>query len=135
MFSLTDSQFQALAAACTVAALATPGTSTRADEMVQNLGPVGLNEPILATVGNKRLVAFCVPANGTYSVRAVVWNSDDVDAGTAMRLRVALTPGEKANIDSGSEPLSLLCGEYDGQLAVVHTDHLAALGTDDGAAN
>ena len=47
-----------LAAASALVALTAVGSSARADELRQNLGPVGPHEPILTTVGNKRVLAF-----------------------------------------------------------------------------
>ena len=49
-------------------ALTVSGTAARADEMAQNLGPVGPHEPILTTVGNKRVIAFSEPDNGHCAV-------------------------------------------------------------------
>ena len=48
-----------LAAAGAVVALTADSIPARADELAQNLGPVGPYEPILTTVGNKRVIAFC----------------------------------------------------------------------------
>src|SRR5262245_29379723 len=39
-------------------ALTATSTSTYAEELAENLGPVGPNEPILTTVGGKRVIAF-----------------------------------------------------------------------------
>ena len=36
----------------------------RAEELAQNLGPVGPRETILATVGSKRVIAFYTPDGG-----------------------------------------------------------------------
>ena len=63
MFTLTRS-FLKFTAACSLLALTAISTPARADEMVQNLGPVGPHEPILTTVGNKRVIAFYEPDNG-----------------------------------------------------------------------
>ena len=51
-----------LAAASAFVALTAVSFSARADELPQNLGPVGPHEPILTTVGNKRVLAFLSPA-------------------------------------------------------------------------
>jgi hypothetical protein len=129
MFSLSRIQVLTLIAAGSFMALATAGTPARADEMVQNLGPVGPNEPILATVGNKHVVAFYVAGAGGCNVEAVIWNSDDADAETAMRIRVGLKPGQNTHIDSpASKPLTLQCGAFAEKLAVVQTDNLVAFG-------
>jgi hypothetical protein len=45
-------------AAAGVVAGCTLGTPARADEMVQNLGPVGPHEAILTEVGSERVIAF-----------------------------------------------------------------------------
>jgi hypothetical protein len=47
-------------------------------ELPQNLGPVGPHEPILTTVGNKRVLAFFEPGNGHCALQAVIWNTADV---------------------------------------------------------
>ena len=60
------------ALALTVAS--SPGS---ADELAQNLGPVGPNEPILTTVGSKRVIAFYVPGNGHCGINVVVWDRSD----------------------------------------------------------
>ena len=38
--------------------LSVASIDTRAEELAQNLGPVGAHEPILTTVGGKRVIAF-----------------------------------------------------------------------------
>ena len=53
MFPLSRN-FLKFAAASAIVALTAVSTPARADELVQNLGPVGPHEPILATFGNKR---------------------------------------------------------------------------------
>ena len=45
-----------------------------ADEMVQNLGPVGHNDTLLATIGSMRVIAFLELGNGRCTVNAVVWD-------------------------------------------------------------
>ena len=55
MYPLT--QFLRFAAAGALA-LSVASIPARADELAQNLGPVGPNEPILTTVGSKRVIAF-----------------------------------------------------------------------------
>ena len=58
-----------------------PSTPARADEMVQNLGPVGPSEALLATIGNLRLIAFFEPGNGRCALNAIIWDNLAVDAG------------------------------------------------------
>ena len=49
------------------------GTPTLADEYVTNLGPVGPNEPILASIGGQRVIAFFVPERGSCAVNTIMW--------------------------------------------------------------
>ena len=56
MFSFPRMQLLSFAAAAGV--LVISGTPTMADELAQNLGPVGPHEPILTEVGSKRVIAF-----------------------------------------------------------------------------
>ena len=113
MFPLTRIQFLKFAAAGAIVALTAASTPARADEMVQNLGPVGPHEPILATAGTKRVIAFYAPDNGRCAVNAVVWNGDDTDASTATRVRVSLNPGETVQIDTAeNKSFTLRCGDY-----------------------
>ena len=52
----------------------------RADELAQNLGPVGPHDPILTTVGTERVIAFYEPDSGNCAVHVVLWNPTDVNA-------------------------------------------------------
>jgi len=72
MFSLSRNVL-GLAAAGSLVLLAASVTSASADDMVQNLGPVGPQQPILATVGDKHVIAFFAPVNGRSRRRRSVW--------------------------------------------------------------
>jgi hypothetical protein len=76
MLPLTRIQFLSFAAAGALVALTAASSPARADELAQSLGPVGPNEPMLMTVGSKRVVAFYVPDVGHCVVNSVVWASD-----------------------------------------------------------
>lgn len=120
MFALTRIEFLQFAAAGALVVLSVASTPARADEMIQHLGPVGPHEPILITVGSKRVIAFYVPGNGGCDVDAVVWDSDNTDAHTAARIRVNLNPGHVVHIDSGeNSSLTLQCGNFAKTLAVI----------------
>src|SRR6476646_8160497 len=101
MFPLSRN-FLKFAAAGAFLALTVSGTPARADEMAQNLGPVGPHEPIIPTVGNKRVIAFYEPDNGQCVLNAVVYDKTDAYTGmtTAARFRVSLNPREVVHIDS-----------------------------------
>jgi hypothetical protein len=100
------------ALASSLALLTVSTTPVIAEEMVQNLGPVGPQQPILATVGDMHVIAFFAPADGQCNVQAVIWHSDDPEAKSAGGVRVSLNRGQTASIDSsGNESLTLKCGE------------------------
>jgi hypothetical protein len=84
MFPLTRTQFLKFAAAGTLVALSAVST-----------------------------LAFYVPGSGRCDVNAVVWNGDDTDANTAVRVRVSLNPGQTVQIDTAeNKSLPLRCGDY-----------------------
>jgi hypothetical protein len=127
MFPLSRN-FLKFAAAGAFVALTVSGTPARADEMAQNLGPVGPHEPILTTVGNKRVIAFYEPDNGHCAVNAVVYDQTDAYTGmtTAARVRVSLNPREMVHIDSTDnesvKSLNLQCGDDAESLALVDSN-------------
>ena len=133
MFPLSRN-FLKFAAASAIVALTAVSTPARADEMVQNLGPVGPNEALLATVGNKRVIAFYEPDNGHCAVNAVVYDKTDADTGmtTSARVRVSLNSREIVHIDSADnesvKSLNLQCGENAEKLTIIDTDSLVASG-------
>ena len=110
------------------------GTPAQADELAQNLGPVGPHEPILTEVGSERVMAFYEPDNGRCAVHAVVFDKTDAYTGmtTAVRVRVSLNPREMVHIDSADnesvKPLSLQCGENAEKLTIIDADSLVASG-------
>ena len=112
-----------VAAASAILALTAANIPARADDSVQNLGPVGPSEPILATFGNKQLVASFSTIDGACAMQAVVWNADDIDAKSASRFQVRVSSGQRAEIDgSTNESITLHCGESAQTLAVVTAD-------------
>ena len=103
----------------------TLGTPARADELVQNLGPVGPHEAILTEVGSERVIAFYEPDNGRCAVHAVVFDKTDAYTGmtTAARVRVSLNPRQTTSIDSvGDKSLTLKCGDDAETLAIVDSN-------------
>jgi hypothetical protein len=100
-----------------------------ADELAQNLGPVGPNEPILTTVGSKRVIAFYVPGDGHCGINLVVWDRGDDSGNSAARVRVSLNPRQSVHIDSAeNKSINLQCGEYAETLALVDTSKFVAAG-------
>ena len=122
-------------AAAGVVVVCTLGTPALADELVQNLGPVGPHEAILTDVGSERVIAFYEPDNGRCAVHAVVFDKTDAYTGmtTAARVRVSLNPREVVHIDSTDKDsvksLSLQCGKNAEMLTIIDTDSLVASGT------
>ena len=133
MFPLSRNSLK-FAAASAIVALTAVSSPARADELVQNLGPVGPHEPILATFGNKRAIAFYEPDNGRCAVNAVVYDKTDADTGmtTSARVRVSLNSREIVHIDSADnesvKSLNLQCGKNAEKLTIIDTDSLVASG-------
>jgi hypothetical protein len=133
IFMLSRSQLLKSAAAGVVV-VCTLGTPARADELVQNLGPVGPHEAILTEVGSEGVIAFYEPDNGRCAVNAVVFDKTDAYTGmtTAARVRVSLHPREMVHIDSADnesvKSLNLQCGENAEKLTIIDTDSLVASG-------
>jgi hypothetical protein len=129
MHTLTRSRFFGFAAAGAFVALTAAGLPARADELAQNLGPVGPHEPILTTVGNKRVIAFYVPGGGHCAINVVVWDNTDADGNSAARVRVSLNPRQMVHIDTAeNKSINLQCGDYAETLALVDTSKLIAAG-------
>jgi hypothetical protein len=126
MFSLTRSL--SLAAAV-VLALTAAGISARADELAQNLGPVGPREPILTWVGSKRVIAFFWPDSENCAVHVVVWNPTDVNAESTTGFQATLIPRQMADIDTAeNKSLYLQCGDNAERLAIVDAAKFVAAG-------
>jgi hypothetical protein len=116
MFPLT----RILSLAAAGALVAPASIPARADELAQNLGPVGPHQPILTTVGSKRVIAFYVPDSGRCAVHAVVWNTTDVNADSAARIRATLDPRQMVHIDTAeNKSLDLQCGDNAESLGIV----------------
>jgi hypothetical protein len=122
MFTFTRNWFLGFAAAGALA-LTVASVPAFADELSQNLGPVGPNEPILTTVGSKRVIAFYVADGGHCSMTIAVWDLTDSSGGSAARVWVTLDPRQVVRIGSiaGRRSLDLQCGDNAKSLAIVDT--------------
>jgi hypothetical protein len=97
----------------------------RADDFVQNRGPVGPHEPILATVGGKRVIAFYEPRSGQCGMHVVVWNSADASGESAARVRVSVDPRQMVHVDSAdSKSIDLRCGDHAETLSLIESNTL-----------
>lgn len=102
-------------------------TPTYADELSQNLGPVGPNEPILTAVGGKRVIAFYQADGGHCGMHITVWDRADISGGSAARVRLTLDPRQVVHIDTPeNESLNLQCGQSADTLAIVDERHAVA---------
>ncbi len=130
MTPLSRIKFVGLVAAGTFVALTMLGAPARADQAPTNFGPVGPSEPILATIGGQRVIAFFLPQRGSCAVNAVIWKDAGVDAPYASsRIKVSLRPGEMVQFDHGArESMNLLCGADASTLTVVAPAELIKTG-------
>jgi hypothetical protein len=119
-----------LAAAVALLMLGAVSAPARADDPTTNFGPVGPNEPILATIGGQHVIAFFVPERGSCAVNAIIWKDAAADAPYASsRVRLSLRPGEMVEFDHGvRESMNLLCGADASTLAVVAPAELILTG-------
>ena len=126
MYTLTQSLSFAAAGALALSLASIP---TRADEMAQNLGPVGVHEPILTTVGGKRVIAFYEPGGGNCDLHVIVWNQNDASGDSVARVRVSLNPRQMVHIDSAeNKSINLQCGDNAETLALADTSKFVAAG-------
>jgi hypothetical protein len=104
-----------------VLTLTAAGAPVLAEAPTNNLGPVGPREPILATVGGQRVIAFFVPERGECAVSAVTWKDGDASAPYASaRVRISLKPGQTLSLDGAQrQSMGLLCEADASTLAVV----------------
>ena len=118
-----------LATAGVVVALTAASIPARADELAQNLGPVGPREPILTTVGSKRIIAFYWPDSGSCAVHVVVWNPTDINAESTAGFQATLNPRQMAHINTAeNKSLYLQCGDNAERLAIVDTAKFVVAG-------
>jgi len=127
MFSLTHKTRKALVASGLIA-LSCIASPAHADDLVEHLGPVGPHEPILTTVGSKRVIAFYTQGKNTCALQAVIWNAED-ETTSPVRVRIILNQGEMVHIDSPeNESLNLQCDDNAKRLAVVEDNQHVAFG-------
>ena len=132
MFSLNRNQCLKFAAAGAFFAL-TAATPLRADELAQNLGPVGPEAPILTDVGAKRVLAWFQPESGGCAVMAVAWNRSDIEGTSTVGIRIRLDPGQIVHFDSSYDvkSLDLKCANDAASLSIVENGELVAFGMQD----
>jgi hypothetical protein len=125
MLAFTRNWFLGFAAAGALA-LTVASVPAVADELSLN-GAIGPNEPILTTVGSKRVVAFYVADGSSCGVHAVVWDRTDTSGGSAARVQVTLSPRQMVHIgDTRRKSLNLQYGDNAKPLAIVETKKVIA---------
>ena len=125
MFTLSKSAIYATFG--TLVVLGGFNLSARAEEPIQNLGPVPAHVPIVTTFGSKGVIAFYEPDGTHCGLYAVVYNLADESGTSATRVRLRLNAGQIVNIDSpDNKSLSLQCGDSAEALNIVDPDTLAA---------
>lgn len=104
--------------------------SAIAEETVENFGPVGPYDGIIATMGSTHVIAFFEPANGHCSLNVVMWDDLAGDPGvSAKRTRVRINAGDLFRIETVAHgTLNLKCGKGAATLAAVDTESLTASG-------
>ena len=134
MFVLT--KFARLAAVGTLVIAGALSLPVRADELAQNLGPVGPHDPILTPVGSKRVIAFYTPDGGHCGIHVVVWDPKDADASSTIRVRVSLNPQQRVHVGSAEhKSLGLQCGDDAARLTIVDFGEQRALASLSNRAN
>jgi hypothetical protein len=135
MAKLSPSRFRAavsalVALALTAAAGPVLGAEAHAlaDESMTNLGPVDPNEPILANIGGRRVIAYFVPERGSCAVNAIIWKEAGTDNAPS-RVRLSLRPGQMVQFDGAQLAMNLLCGVDATTLAVVAPAELIFTGS------
>jgi len=130
MLSSTRIQLLSFAAAGAFVVLTAASVLGQSDERPVRLGPVGPNEPILTTVGNKNVIAFYVPGDGYCNVDVVLNDRADPSGDSGAQVRVGLSPHEIMHIDTADQDtLNLKCGEDTATLAVVDSDEHVVFGS------
>ena len=133
MFSFSHDPLSKVVVAGAFVALTAVSIPARADDLVQNLGPVGPHQPILTTVGSKRVIAFYTPGSDRCSLHAVVWDNTGPAGSLAARVRISLEPGQIVQIDTAQDgslkTLSIGCGDNADKLAILDSDSPVASDT------
>ena len=109
-----------VAAIGVIAIVASNAPPAHSDGRPVRLGPVGPEQPILTTTGNKNVIAFYVPDKGYCNLYVVLNERTDESGVSATQIRVSLSPRQIAHIDTPQhESLNLQCGDNIKTLAIV----------------
>jgi hypothetical protein len=117
------------AVACGLA-LAATSPAIAQDKVIERLGPVEVNEPVLSNYGPNALLAFYNLDDGKCAVQIVTWQRADTEAIGASRSRVTLSPEQQMNIESVADSLTLQCGKDASSIMLVPPVLSAGFGTE-----
>jgi hypothetical protein len=117
------------AVACGLA-LAATSPAIAQDKVIERLGPVEVNEPVLSNYGPNALLAFYNLDDGKCAVQIVTWQRADTEAIGASRSRVTLSPEQQINIESVADSLTLQCGKDASSIMLVPPVLSAGFGTE-----
>ena len=81
------------------------------DKIIEQFGPVAVNQPVQGNYGPNALIAFYSLQDGKCAVQVLTWQRADIDTIGASRSSVTLNPEQQMNIDSITERLTLQCGK------------------------
>lgn len=123
---LKNRKILSIAAGALLAGLSMTNTASAGEPAKANLGPVGPFEPILATVGKSRLVAYYKADGGKCAVNAVMFSTSPLGGGYgSTRVRVALHPGELFQLDGADGDRAVLtCGPNAKGLTVLNRNEV-----------
>src|SRR5262245_2709191 len=110
-------------------AFAVTGPAFAQDKIIERLGPVEVNEPVLGNYGPNALIAFYNLDDGKCAVQMLTWQRADTEAIGASRSRLTLNPEQQMNIDSIQDSLTLQCGKDAANIMLIPPVLSAGLGT------
>jgi hypothetical protein len=129
MFALMRNFTATIVGVAILLAFVTLSAPGRTNELMMHNGPVGPYEPILTTVGSKRVIAFYLPGSGGCAVHAVIWDLQDIEAHRAARFRARLNAEQVFHIDNADNiSLNLICGTQAATLAIISTGEDSTFG-------
>ena len=99
------------------------------DKIIERLGPVEVNEPVLSNYGPNALIAFYNLDGDKCAVQVVTWQRADTEAIGASRSRVTLNPEQQMNMESIQDSLTLRCGKDASSIMLIPPVVGAGLGT------
>lgn len=130
--SLLFSMAKIAAAGSVVIGTLIANNSTVAEEVevIENLGPVGPNDALIANMGSTHVIAFFEAANGRCAINAVIWDDLAGDPGeSAKRVRVRIDAGDLLHVETVAQgTVNLRCGKDAATLVAVDAESLTASG-------